>query len=261
MIISQISELTFARIVPVLSGIIAPIWLIIAIPVITTAVVGVLFIYLVGASIALLFDALTVALAGIFSVTDNVKHGDPIVGVFGFFIAMAAGIAVNALLIIVYLRVSNRGNKENKEPRSETAPIAEYNVLLDAEFQSPDEAITALVDTAANAGRIDNASNVISATLAREEQHSTGVHHRVAIPHVRSNAVAQPTLAFAQLRGRGFVWAEGEELLRLIFPIAVPEDAGKAHLELLSKLTEREEDRIPGGTLCNYDSLKCGTYD
>ena len=64
---------------------------------------------------------------------------------------MAAGIAVNALLIIVLVGVSNRGNKENKEPRTETSLIAEYIVLLDAEFQSRDGAITALVDTAANA--------------------------------------------------------------------------------------------------------------
>ena len=43
---------------------IAPIWPIIVIPIITTVVVGLLFIYLIGAPIASLFDALTVALAG-----------------------------------------------------------------------------------------------------------------------------------------------------------------------------------------------------
>ena len=151
MIISQIGELAFARIVPVLSGFIAPIWPIIAIPIITTVAVGLLFIHLIGAPIASLFDALTVALAGMFSVTDNLTHGGPIAELFGFFIVMAAGIAVNALLIIVLVGVSNRGNKENKEPRTETSLIAEYIVLLDAEFQSRDGAITALVDTAANA--------------------------------------------------------------------------------------------------------------
>ena len=151
MIISQIGELAFARIVPVLSGFIAPIWPIIAIPIITTVAVGLLFIYLIGAPIASLFDALTVALAGMFSVTDKVTHGGPIAELFGFFIAMAAGIAVNALLIIVLVGVSNRGNKENKEPRTESSLIAEYIVLPDAEFQSRDGAITALVDTAANA--------------------------------------------------------------------------------------------------------------
>ncbi|PQM75328.1 fructose-specific PTS transporter subunit EIIC [Corynebacterium sp. J010B-136] len=201
------------------------------------------------------------ALAGMFSVADNVMHGGPIVAVFGavdnvigFFIAMAAGIAVNALLIIVLVGISNRGDKEDDtshetpetvpaassaiatKTRTETALIAEDVVLLDAEFHSRDEVITALVDTAAKAGRISNASDVISAALAREEQHSTGVDHQVAIPHARSSAVTQPTLAFARLREPGVQWAEDEEPSRLIFLIAVPEDAGKAHLKLLSKL-------------------------
>ena len=190
------------------------------------------------------------ALAGLFSVADNVMHGGPIVAifgavdnVFGFFIAMAAGIAVNALLIIVLVGISNKKSDENEQTpevreESPTASglIAEDIVLLDAEFQSRDEAITALVNAAADSGRISKADDVVAAALAREEQHSTGVDHQVAIPHARSSAVTQPTLAFARLREPGVVWADGEEPSRLIFLIAVPDNAGKAHLKLLSKL-------------------------
>lgn len=346
---------------------VAPIWPIIIIPIITTLVVGLLFIYLIGAPIASLFDALTVALsgmqgtstlflgallgamvafdmggpfnktaflfgggliaagnplpmgvatllrrswlnksendsgiaalfmgffgitegaiplaaarlpqvilanvvggavagalAGMFSVADNVMHSGPIVAVlgavdnvFGFFIAMAAGIAVNALLIIVLVGLSKKrdkpeGNTAKTESdhdvsgspvatktRTETALIAEDIVFLDAEFLSRDDAIAALVGAAAEAGRISNAADVVAAALAREEKHSTGVDHQVAIPHARSTAVSKPTLAFARLSEPGVVWAEGEEPSRLIFLIAVPEEAGKAHLKLLSKL-------------------------
>jgi len=190
------------------------------------------------------------ALAGLFSVADNVMHGGPIVAifgavdnVFGFFIAMAAGIAVNALLIIVLVGISNKKSDDNDHPpevreESPTASglIAEDIVLLDAEFQSRDEAITALVNAAADSGRISKADDVVAAALAREDQHSTGVDHQVAIPHARSSAVTQPTLAFARLREPGVVWADGEEPSRLIFLIAVPDNAGKAHLKLLSKL-------------------------
>ena len=190
------------------------------------------------------------ALAGLFSVADNVMHGGPIVAifgavdnVFGFFIAMAAGIAVNALLIIVLVGISNKKSDDNEqtpEVREESSTasglIAEDIVLLDAEFQSRDEAITALVNAAADSGRISKADDVVAAALAREEQHSTGVDHQVAIPHARSSAVTQPTLAFARLREPGVVWADGEEPSRLIFLIAVPDNAGKAHLKLLSKL-------------------------
>ena len=190
------------------------------------------------------------ALAGLFSVADNVMHGGPIVAifgavdnVFGFFIAMAAGIAVNALLIIVLVGISNKKSDDNdqtpevrEESPTASGLIAEDIVLLDAEFQSRDEAITALVNAAADSGRISKADDVVAAALAREEQHSTGVDHQVAIPHARSSAVTQPTLAFARLREPGVVWAEGEEPSRLIFLIAVPDNAGKAHLKLLSKL-------------------------
>ena len=203
------------------------------------------------------------ALAGMFSVADNVMHGGPIVAVlgavdnvFGFFVAMAAGVAVNALLIIVLVGLS----KKKEEPentteeseteveqtvagpavatktRTETALIAEDIVFLDAQFQSRDDAIAGLVGAAADAGRITNAAEVVAAALAREEQHSTGVDHQVAIPHARSSAISEPTLAFARLSKPGVVWAEGEDPSRLIFLIAVPEDAGKAHLKLLSKL-------------------------
>src|SRR5699024_2467981 len=62
------------------------------------------------------------ALAGLFSVADNVMHGGPIVAifgavdnVFGFFIAMAAGIAVNALLIIVLVGISNKKSDDNDQ--------------------------------------------------------------------------------------------------------------------------------------------------
>ena len=190
------------------------------------------------------------ALAGLFSVADNVMHGGPIVAilgavdnVFGFFTAMAAGIAVNALLIIVLVGISTKKSDDNEqtpEVREESSTasglIAEDIVILDAEFQSRDEAITALVNAAADSGRISKADDVVAAALAREEQHSTGVDHQVAIPHARSSAVTQPTLAFARLREPGVVWAEGEEPSRLIFLIAVPDNAGKAHLKLLSKL-------------------------
>lgn len=201
------------------------------------------------------------ALAGMFSVADNVMHGGPIVAVlgavdnvFGFFIAMIAGIAVNALLIIVLVGLSKKkakpegntaktesdhdvsGSPVGTKTRTETALIADDIVFLDAEFSSRDDAIAALVGAAAEAGRITNADDVAAAALAREKQHSTGVDHHVAIPHARSAAVSKPTLAFARLSEPGVVWAEGEKPSRLISLIAMPEDAGKAHLKLLSKL-------------------------
>ena len=57
----------------------------------------------------------------------------------------------------------------------------------------------------------------------------------MAIPHARTSGVNVPTLAFARLP-EGITWADGEDPTTMVFLIAVPEDAGKQHLKLLSKL-------------------------
>ena len=83
--------------------------------------------------------------------------------------------------------------------------------------------------------RLSDPSGVTKAALERESKHSTGVGHGVAIPHARTSGVNVPTLAFARLP-KGITWADGEDLTTMVFLIAVPEDAGKQHLKLLSKL-------------------------
>ena len=58
---------------------------------------------------------------------------------------------------------------------------------------------------------------------------------QVAIPHCRSAAVTEPTLAFARLsRPVDFGGPDGDA--ELVFLIAAPEGGGKAHLKILSKL-------------------------
>ncbi|OFS21846.1 fructose-specific PTS transporter subunit EIIC [Corynebacterium sp. HMSC04H06] len=110
-------------------------------------------------------------------------------------------------------------------------------VLLDPDtVSSRDDVIRELVAAAATSGRITDADAVVDAAVAREAKHSTSVGNAVAIPHARVAGVAAPTLAFARLDEPGIPWAADEEPSRLVFLIAVPDDAGKQHLKLLSKL-------------------------
>lgn len=110
-------------------------------------------------------------------------------------------------------------------------------VLLEPDtVSSRDDVIRELVAAAATSGRITDADAVVDAALAREAKHSTSVGNAVAIPHARVAGVAAPTLAFARLNEPGIPWAANEEPSRLVFLIAVPDDAGKQHLKLLSKL-------------------------
>ncbi|WJY89166.1 fructose-specific PTS transporter subunit EIIC [Corynebacterium confusum] len=110
-------------------------------------------------------------------------------------------------------------------------------VLLEPEAASNrDDVIRELVAAAAASGRITDAEAVVDAAVAREAKHSTSVGNAVAIPHARVAGVAAPTLAFARLNEPGIPWAADEDPSRLVFLIAVPDDAGKQHLKLLSKL-------------------------
>ena len=71
--------------------------------------------------------------------------------------------------------------------------------------------------------------------IDREAKAGTGVPGGVAIPHCRSEAVTEPTLAFARLsRGVDFSGPDGDA--QLVFLIAAPAGGGKAHLKILSKL-------------------------
>lgn len=133
-----------------------------------------------------------------------------------------------------------------KPDAADHALITPALVLLDTTATDRDDAIDQLISAAGRDGRIIDTARVAATAVARESQHSTSVGHAVAIPHARCTGVAYPTLGFARLTEPGVQWAEGEDLTRLVFLIAVPEDAGKTHLKLLSTLARmlmREEFR------------------
>lgn len=200
------------------------------------------------------------ALAGVLGVTDHVMHGGPIVAVLGavdnivgFFIALLIGVVVCASVMLLLIGLTQRGKVQSKDARQDNrdaAGIAKEDVseasaqdqpLLSAATVSLDhnlgnergEIINSLVTLISP--RLSDPSGVTKAALERESKHSTGVGHGVAIPHARTSGVNVPTLAFARLP-EGITWADGEDLTTMVFLIAVPEDAGKQHLKLLSKL-------------------------
>lgn len=186
------------------------------------------------------------AMAGAFGVRDHVMHGGPIVAVLGavdqvawFFLSMLCGVAVCAALMLLLIRLTQRSpeTEENTEEPTVLPLLGTSTISLDEPLGNDSEAvIKSLVSLAAADGRISDAAAVADAALARESQHSTGVGHGVAIPHARSAGVTTPTLAFARLPEGGITWGTGEGPTSLAFLIAVPDDAGKQHLKLLSTL-------------------------
>lgn len=118
-----------------------------------------------------------------------------------------------------------------------TLPIITTSlVALDVDLgETPRDVIAHLAALVVDAGRATDAAALTEAAAAREEKAGTGVNGRVAIPHCRTAAVSEPTLAFARLSNPvDFAGPDGDA--ELVFLIAAPEGGGKAHLKILSKL-------------------------
>ncbi|GER24410.1 PTS lactose transporter subunit IIC [Zafaria cholistanensis] len=117
-----------------------------------------------------------------------------------------------------------------------TQLITEGLVRLDANLgASSTEVINRMAAAVVDAGRAVDVDALAADGIAREAKTSTGVPGGIAIPHCRSAAVTEPTLAMARLAPPVDFGAK-DGPADLVFFIAAPEGADKEHLGLLSKL-------------------------
>jgi PTS system fructose-specific IIC component len=84
-------------------------------------------------------------------------------------------------------------------------------------------------------GRASEVEGLFADAFAREQKTATGVPGGIAIPHCRSAAVTEPTLAMARL-SQPVDFGAKDGPADLIFFIAAPAGADQEHLKLLSKL-------------------------
>jgi fructose PTS system EIIBC or EIIC component len=109
-------------------------------------------------------------------------------------------------------------------------------VALDADLgATPAGVIRHLAELVVAAGRATEVDGLYTDAITRENKTSTGIPGGLAIPHCRSAAVIEPTLAFARL-APPVDFGEPDAPADLVFFIAAPEGADQSHLKLLSKL-------------------------
>ncbi|MGQ9006954.1 PTS mannose transporter subunit IIABC [Bacillus stercoris] len=217
-------------------------------------------------------------IAMIGNVGDRVAHGGPIVAVLGavdhvlmFFIAVIAGSLVTALFVNVLKKditaspvlsetapfsVPSEAAAANeiKQPiQSQKAEIAEIKKLTDIirpELIEPnllgetrDDIIDELIQKLSRRGALLSESGFKQAILHREQQGTTAIGMNIAIPHGKSEAVREPSVAFG-IKRSGVDWnsLDGSEA-KLIFMIAVPkESGGNQHLKILQMLSRKLMD-------------------
>jgi fructose PTS system EIIBC or EIIC component len=109
-------------------------------------------------------------------------------------------------------------------------------VALDADLGSDKSTVVRrLAELVAGAGRATGAAGLADDALAREAQAATGLPGGIAIPHCRSAAVTEASLAFARLDPKvDFGAPDGPA--DLVFLIAAPAHGDADHLTLLTAL-------------------------
>jgi PTS system fructose-specific IIC component len=109
-------------------------------------------------------------------------------------------------------------------------------VRLDEDLGADKHAvIRALADVVVGAGRSDDSEQLAADAIAREGTAATGLPGGIAIPHCRTTAVSEPTLAFARLSPKVEFGAK-DGPADLAFLIAAPAGGDATHLQLLTKL-------------------------
>jgi PTS system fructose-specific IIC component len=109
-------------------------------------------------------------------------------------------------------------------------------VRLDADLGAEKhDVIRALAGIVADAGRSGDADQLAADVITREGTAPTGLAGGIAIPHCRTAAVDEPTLAFARLSPKVEFGAK-DGPADLAFLIAAPAGGDATHLQLLTKL-------------------------
>lgn len=112
-------------------------------------------------------------------------------------------------------------------------------INFDLKTTDKQAAISELANTFLTKGVVTNDSVYLEAVMKREEESTTGIGFGVAIPHGKSAAVAEPSLAFGRSQaGIQYDSMDGRPV-HLMFLIAVPETSNDEHLRILSKLSRK----------------------
>ncbi len=108
-------------------------------------------------------------------------------------------------------------------------------VAVDLAANTKDDVITALADLLAKAGRVSDAAQFIADVRTREATTATGMPGGIGLPHAKSEAVIEPSLAVAKVpNGVDFGAPDGPATL--VFLIAAPAGGASEHLKILAKL-------------------------
>lgn len=112
--------------------------------------------------------------------------------------------------------------------------------MVDLDLPAGDKAATTahLADLLVTAGRVTDREVFLADVRAREQLMPTGLEGGIGIPHARSAAVTEPTVAFGRSTD-GVDFGAPDGPARLVFLIAAPAEGDGDHLAVLAALARR----------------------
>ena len=130
------------------------------------------------------------------------------------------------------------------------------SIRIDISVKDKNEMIYYLSELMFSAGKVSDREKFEEALKKREEQSTTAVGEKIAVPHAKDISVKKAAIGAVRLKnGIDFGSEDGEES-RLFFVIAAPEGGENIHLDALGKLSSMlmNEDFI--NSLMNAKSKK-----
>ncbi|HEY3662635.1 MAG TPA: PTS sugar transporter subunit IIA [Chthoniobacterales bacterium] len=112
------------------------------------------------------------------------------------------------------------------------------HVLLELRGKTAGEAIWEIVEVLRESGELNKATEFFQAVMAREEKTSTVANGGVAFPHARTDLVEEILLGIGR-SARGISFGDEENMVHLVFLIAVPQQMVNDYLICVGGLARR----------------------
>ena len=125
----------------------------------------------------------------------------------------------------------------------------EDTICLNLEVQNKTDVIAKMVNMLDQAGVLNDKAAYEQAVWAREAIASTGIGFGIAIPHAKSKAVKEPSVAVAIVKEGVDYQSEDGSPAYLIFMIAACAGEDDLHLRVLARLSRKLIDPVFRNTL------------
>lgn len=115
--------------------------------------------------------------------------------------------------------------------------LTSMRVKVPLEATTRDEVLRELVEVLADDQCVNDRDDVLRAVRDREKVLSTGIGHGVALPHGKSDACTELSIAAGVTRTPVDFDALDQQPVRLVFLLVGPESAAGPHIKALSRIS------------------------